>query len=127
MIIKRSIDIEETIRSALSDFFNVYCRPLPEEYALPNILVQQVGGTEEESISIFDVTLDARASGSAEALETLRNAIGALQAIAGTQETPISHVVLNTLGSWGKDPVRPDLELFTARLNVFAHKEQIEI
>ena len=44
MRINKSIDIEEEIRSALSEYQTVYCRPLPAEYDLPNILVTQVGG-----------------------------------------------------------------------------------
>ena len=40
MKINKSIDIEDEIRSALSEYQTVYCRPLPAEYGLPHILVQ---------------------------------------------------------------------------------------
>ena len=34
MNIKRSVDIENEVRLALKDYFEVYCRPLPENYGL---------------------------------------------------------------------------------------------
>ena len=49
MKINKSIDIEEEVRTALAPHLTVYCRPLPAEYGLPNILVTQVGGTDRLS------------------------------------------------------------------------------
>lgn len=128
MEIKRSIDIEDEIRIALSDYMTAYCRPLPKEYKLPNILITQVGGTDDNAqIDTFEVVLDARAKNSADANDTLRNAIGILRKVAGEQKTAIRYVTVNSSGSWGTDPVRPDLQMYSARLRVVAHLETINI
>lgn len=127
MKIKRSIDIENEIRVGLSDYLTAYCRPLPAEYTLPNILITQVGGSGENGIDTFDVVLDARAETEAAASETLRTAIGVLKAVAAAQTTAIRYVEVNTSGSWGTDPVRPDLALCTARIRVAAHLENLEV
>lgn len=127
MRIKRSIDIENEIRVGLSDYLTAYCRPLPAEYTLPNILITQVGGSDENGIDTFDVVLDARAETEAAASETLRTAIGVLKAVAAAQTTAIRYVEVNTSGSWGTDPVRPDLALCTARIRVVAHLENLEV
>jgi len=127
MKIKRSIDIENEIRVGLSDYLTAYCRPLPAEYTLPNILITQVGGSDENGIDTFDVVLDARAETEAAASETLRTAIGVLKAVAKNQTTAIRFVEINTSGSWGTDPVRPDLALCTARIRVVAHLENLEV
>ena len=127
MKIKRSVDIEDETRIALQDYLTVYCRPLPADYMLPNVLVTQVGGSDLNAIDTFDVVLDARAETEQEASETLRTAIGVLKAVAAAQTTAIRHVSVNTGGSWGSDPVRPDLSLCTARLRVVAHLETMEV
>jgi len=127
MRIKRSIDVEDEIRIGLSDYLTAYCRPLPAEYNLPNVLVTQVGGADENNIDTFDVVLDARAETEAEASETLRTAIGVLKAVAANQTTALRYVDVNTNGSWGADPTRPDLALCTARLRVVAHLENMEV
>ena len=127
MKIKRSVDIEDEVRIALSDHFTAYCRPLPADYMLPNILVTQVGGSDRSDIDTFEVVLDARAETDQAASETLRTAIGVLKAAAAAQTTKIRHVSVNTSGSWGADPVRPDLALCTARLSVVAHLETMEV
>lgn len=127
MKIKRSVDIEDETRIALQDYLTVYCRPLPADYMLPNVLVTQVGGSDLNAIDTFDVVLDARAETEQEASETLRTAIGVLKAVAAAQTTAIRHVSVNTGGSWGVDPVRPDLSLCTARLRVVAHLETMEV
>ena len=127
MIINRSIDIEDEVRQALSGFFTAYCRPLPKDFTVPSILVQQVGGTDESTIDSFDVVLDSRANTEAEASELLRNAIGALKAIAANQTTALRYVSVNSSGSWGVDPVRPDLAMCSARIRVIAHEEQTEV
>ena len=69
MIINKSIDIEEEIRTALAPYLTAYCRPLPAEYSLPNILVTQVGGTDTDRIDTAEVVLDSRAETEAEAVD----------------------------------------------------------
>lgn len=123
MEIERSMDIEDAVRLALTEYLNVYCRPLPASYDLPNILVSQVGGSDTNKIDTFQVTLDARAETEAEALEYLRNAIGVLK--KGSDN--IRYVRVNSSGSWGYDPVRPDLAMCSARLEIVAHLETTTI
>ncbi len=127
MIIKRSIDIEEVIRSALNSHIRAYCRPLPSDYSLPNVLITNVGGADRNDIDGFEVVLDARARTEEEASLTLRNAIGVLKQIAAEQTTAIRFVNVNTAGSWGSDPVRPDLAMCSARIRVIAHQEKVEV
>lgn len=127
MNIIRSIDIEDVIRSALSSHITAYCRPLPASYSIPNILVQQVGGTDDATIDTFEVVLDSRADNEADALETMRNAIGILKKVAALQTTELRYISVNSSGSWGADPVRPDLALCSARLTVSAHQENVEV
>ena len=122
--IKRSVDIEDEVRIALKDHLTAYCRPLPKDFSLPCILITQVGGTDQDGqIDTFEVTLDARASNAADANETLRNALGVLRKAAGDQTTAIRFVEVNSSGSWGSDPARPDLSMYSARLRVVAHLE----
>lgn len=122
--IKRSVDIEDEVRIALKDHLTAYCRPLPKDFSLPCILITQVGGTDQDGqIDTFEVTLDARASNAADANETLRNAIGVLRKVAGDQTTAIRFVEVNSSGSWGSDPARPDLAMYSARIRVVAHLE----
>ena len=127
MQIKREIDIEDEVRRALSGYIAAYCRPLPKAYTLPNILIQQVGGSDLNDIDTFDVVLDARAETPAEALETLRNAVGILRTVAKEQTTEIRHITINSSGAWGNDPVRPDLSMCSARLRIVAHIENTEV
>lgn len=127
MKINRSVDIEDEVRIALSEHLTAYCRPLPADYVLPNILVTQVGGSDRSRIDTFEVVLDARAETEQAASETLRTAIGVLKAVAAAQTTAIRYVSVNSNGSWGVDPVRPDLALCTARLSVVAHLETMEV
>ena len=123
--IRRSVDIEDEVRLALKNHITTYCRPLPKDFSTPCILVTQVGGSDQSGqIDYFDVTLDARATNAADANETLRNAIGVLRKAAGDHTTAIRHVEVNSSGSWGTDPVRPDLSMYSARLRVVAHLEQ---
>lgn len=121
--IERSMDIEDAVRLALTEHMTVYCRPLPASYSLPNILVSQVGGSDTNKIDTFQVTLDARAETEAEALEYLRNAVGVLKKGSGN----IRYVRVNSSGSWGYDPVRPDLAMCSARLEIVAHLETTTI
>ena len=125
--INRSIDIEDVIRTALSGHFTIFCRPLPAKFTVPSLEISSVGGTDENEVDTFDVVLDARAQEDAEANELLRDAIGALKTIAKQQTTAIRHVTVNASGSWGSDPVRPDLAMYSARLRITAHQESIII
>lgn len=123
----RSIDIEDVIRQALNGYFNIYCRPLPKNFTTPCLEVQKVGGDDLNTIDTFDVVIDSRAKSDADADLQLRNAIGVLKAIAKGQETPLRHITVNSSGSWGSDPVRPDLAMCSARLRVVAHQEKITL
>ena len=127
MIINQSIDIEEEIRTALAGYQTAYVRPLPAEYDLPHILITQVGGSTSQSIDTFEVVLDARAETEAEALAYLNRAVGLLKAVAKEQTTALRHIVTNTSGSWGADPVRPDLAMCSARLAIVAHQIPMEV
>lgn len=126
MEVTMSIDVENVIREALSASINgVYLRPLPPSYKVPCLLIQQVGGTELNTIDTFDISIDARAELEEEASELLRKAIAILKAVAKEQTTAIRYVVVNSLGSWGVDPVRPDLAMMTARVRVVVHQNKI--
>ena len=127
MIISTSIDIEDEVRKALVDYMTVYCRPLPADYALPHILITQVGGTDSQTIDTFAVVLDSRATSEAEAVAYLNTAKGILRTVAKQQTTAIRHVVVNSTGSWGADPVRPDLAMCSARLELTAHQIEMEV
>ena len=127
MIIQKSIDVEDVVRQALSDYFTAYCRPLPKDFTVPSILVSQVGGTDENTIDSFEVVLDARAEFEADASDLVRSAIGILKAIAAGQSTALRYVAVNSIGSWGLDPVRPDLAMCSARLRVIAHEETTNV
>lgn len=127
MKIERMIDIEDTVRQALSPYITTYCRPLPKDFTVPSILVTQVDGGDEDTINTFGIVLDARAEYEGEANETLRTAVGILKTVARLQTSDIRHVDVNTSGSWGVDPVRPELAMCSARLNVVAHTEHVEV
>jgi len=127
MIINKSIDIEEEVRKALISYLTAYCRPLPAEYTLPNILITQVGGGTSQTIDAFSVVLDSRAETEAAALDYLNTATAILTAVAKEQTTDIRHVVVNSSGSWGVDPVRPDLAMCSARVEVVAHQKTMEV
>lgn len=127
MIINKSIDIEEEVRQALSNYLTAYCRPLPAEYGLPNILITQVGGTDRDTIDTFGVVLDARASTEAAAIDCLNTAVGILKQTAKEQTTALRHVVVNSSGSWGVDPVRPDLAMCSARVEITVHQTKTEV
>lgn len=128
MILNKDIDIEDEIRKALSGFnLNAYCRPLPKDYMLPHVLITQVGGTVSQTIDTFEVVLDTRAETEAEALDYLNLAKAILEQVAKSQTTAIRHMVVNSSGSWGVDPVRPDLAMCSARLAITAHQEKVYI
>lgn len=127
MIIRKSIDIEEEARKALSPYQTAYVRPLPADYSLPHILITQVGGTDSQTIDTFAIVLDSRAESEAAALEYLNRAIGILKQVAREQTTAMRYVTVNSSGSWGVDPVRPDLSMCSARLEVVAHQITEEV
>ena len=127
MIINRSIDVEEAIRVSLGEYMQTYVKPLPANFTVPSVEITAVGGSEMDTIDTFDVTLDSRAEHEAEAYENLRNAIGIVIEIAKSQATALRVANVNSLGSWGKDPVRPDLAMCSARLRVIAHVETVEV
>jgi hypothetical protein len=127
MKINKSIDIEDEVRTALAPYLTAYCRPLPAEYDLPNILITQVGGTDAQTIDTFEVVLDARAKLEAEAFDCLRTAIAILKTTAKEQTTALRYVTVNSSGSWGTDPVRPDLAMCSARLAIVAHQIPMEV
>ena len=127
MDILRPCDIENELRLALTDYLNVYVRPLPASYSLPNILITATGGSTASTIDTFAVSIDARAETDAEAYETIRNALGILEAQAQAQTGALRNIVINNLARWGNDPARPDLKLCTASLLVTAHRESFDI
>lgn len=127
MKINKSIDIEYEIQKVLSEYMTAYCRPLPKDYDLPHVLIRQVSGTDSNTIDTFMVTIDSRAETDAEASDTLRTAVGILKTVAKEQTSSIRHIVLNSSGSWGNDPVRPDLSMCSATLMVTAHEEIMEV
>lgn len=122
MEIERSIDIEDEVRIALSPYFIIYCRPLPENFELPSLLVTQTGGYDENRIDNFNITIDSRAETEAEALDLLLDATATLKEVARLQATELRFVTVNSCGSWGQDPVRPELAMASAQLTVYTHK-----
>ena len=118
MIIKKSKDIEYLVQQTLNPYIKTYCRPLPKDYVLPNLLVARSGGTELTDwsgtghLDRFTIQLYCRAEDEGTAQDTLSKAVGILKA-----SDNFRNVVNNTdLGSWGSDPVRPDLALFSVTL-----------
>ena len=127
MIIHKSIDIEDEIRTALEGYLTAYCRPLPADYSLPHILITQVGGADLNRIDTFEVVLDSRAESEAAAIDYLHTATAILDTVAKEQTTALRHITVNSSGSWGQDPVRPDLAMCSARIEVVAHKNNTEV
>ena len=127
MKIRIPIDVEDEIRTVLSDYVTAYCRPLPKDFTLPCILVTKVGGTDAGTIEKMIVTLDSRAKTEAEADLTLRKAVGTLKSLAALHETKVKHITVNSSGSWGVDPMRPDICMCTATLEVATHQTTMEV
>lgn len=134
MVINRSIDIEDAVRGILSGAgITAYCRPLPDGFSVPSVLITATGGTGAETwsgervLDRFTFVIDSRAESDAEALGLLRDAIAILRAAVAGQTTAIRAVTLNTQYSWGPDPVRPDLAMCSANLTAVAHLEKVEI
>lgn len=127
MNILKPVDIEDEVRLALKDYFEVYCRPLPENYGLPNVLVEQTGGSTENKIDTFQVRLSVRAKTDAESNDVMRTVLGVLQTRSEEQFGALRHMSLNSQASWGTDPARPDLKLCTALVLLTVHRETVTI
>lgn len=127
MNILKPVDIEEEVRVAMKDHLTAYCRPLPKNYGLPNILITATGGSSVNTIDTFTVTLDARAETDADAYDYLATALGVLEQQAREQTGALRNVTVNSLARWGNDPVRPDLKLCTATVLITAHREPVTI
>ena len=123
MEIERSIDIEDEVRKALAPYFDIYCRPLPEDFVTPSLLVTLTGGNDSDTIDNFNVTLDSRAETEAEAIDLLLDATATLKVLAKNQASKLRYVIVNSHGSWGTDPVRPQLAMASAQLTIYTHKE----
>ena len=82
---------------------------------------------DSQTIDRFEVVLDARAKTEAAAMEYLNLAKGILRKVAAEQTTAIRYVSVNSSGSWGIDPVRPDLSMCSARLSIVAHQITMEV
>lgn len=127
MNILKPIDIEDEVRLALKDYFDVYCRPLPAKYDTPCLLVTATGGTTRSEVDTFTVVLDARATSSATAYALLSDALGVLEERAREQYGALRNVMINSLARWGSDPARPDLQLCTATVLITCHRESFTI
>ena len=125
MIIYRPVDIEDEIRNALKDYFTAYVRPLPANFAVPSLLITATGGTSQNTIDIFTVSIDARAETDAEADELARNALGVLSELSKQQVGALRFMTVNALANWKTDPVRPELKMRTITAQVYAHREKI--
>lgn len=127
MNILKQVNIENEIRLALADYFEAYCRPLPETYGLPNVLIEQTGGSSSNEIDTFQVRLSVRAETDEDASDVMRDVLGVLEVRATEQFGALRHVSLNSLASWSTDPARPDLKLCTALVLVTTHRETVTI
>ena len=119
-----SNDVEYIVQQALKDYFTIYCRPLPKNYDLPCLLVAQTGGNDEDTIDFYSIVIDSRAETEGEANEYLRKAIGVLKKVVQEQTTEMRHIEVNSSMSWGNDPVRPDLAMCSATIELYAHLQK---
>ena len=126
MNILKQVDVENEVRLALADFFEADCT-LPEDYGLPNVVIQQTGGSSENQIDTFQVRLSVRAETEEEASDVMRDVLGVLQTRSEEQFGALRHMSLNSLASWSTDPVRRDLKLCTALVLVTTHRETVTI
>lgn len=127
MQIQTSVDIEYEVQKILAPFLTVYCRPLPADFTTPCILVTQVGGSDRDTIDNFQIVLDSRAQRASQAIALLNKAVGVLRKVSRESTTPVRHIQVTSSGSWGVDPVRPDIAMCSARLSVTAHLENTTI
>lgn len=127
MNILKPVDIENEVRLALKDYFEACNRPLPKTYGLPNVLIEQTGGSSRDKIDTFQVRLSVRAETDEEASDVMRTVLGVLQTRCEEQFGALRHMSLNSQASWGTDPVRPDLKLCTALVLLTVHRETVTI
>lgn len=125
--IQTSVDIEYEIQKILASYMTVYCRPLPASFSMPCILVTKVGGSDRDTIDNAEIVLDSRAERESQAVVLLNKAIGVLRKVSKESTTPVRHIQVTSSGSWGVDPVRPDIAMCSARLSVTAHLETTTI
>ena len=125
--IQTSVDIEYEIQKILDSYMTVYCRPLPANFSMPCILVTKVGGSDLDTIDNAEIVLDARAERESQAVTLLNKAVGVLRKVSRESTTPVRHIQVTSSGSWGVDPVRPDIAMCSARLSVTAHLENTTI
>ena len=121
MQIQTSIDIEYEVQKILDTYMTAYCRPLPANFTMPCILVTKVGGSDHDTIDSTEIVLDSRAPRESQAVDLLNKAVGILRKISRESTTPVRHIQVTSSGSWGVDPVRPDIAMCSARLTVTAH------
>lgn len=122
------IDIEDECRLALKPYFpNVDAGDLSDDFKVPHLRVRMTGGGTADTIDKFNITLDARANTDAEANDLIRKAQGVLEYQCKAQFGALRHIDINSLASWGSDPVRPDLKLCTLTATITAHRETLEI
>jgi hypothetical protein len=127
MQIQTSVDIEYEVQKILDTYMTAYCRPLPADFTMPCILVTKVGGSDRDTIDSTEIVLDSRALREPQAVDLLNKAVGILRKIARESTTPVRHIQVTSSGSWGVDPVRPDIAMCSARLSVTAHLENTTI
>lgn len=125
--IQTSVDIEYEIQKILTSYMTAYCRPLPANFTMPCILVTKVGGSDRDTIDSTEIVLDSRAPRETQAVALLNKAVGILRKISRESTTPVRHIQVTSSGSWGVDPVRPDIAMCSARVSVTAHLETITI
>ena len=125
--IQTSVDIEYEIQKILASYMTVYCRPLPVGFTMPCILVTKVGGSDRDTIDNTEIVLDSRAERESQAIALLNKAVGILRKVSRESTTPVRHIQVTSSGSWGVDPVRPDIAMCSARVSVTAHLETITI
>lgn len=122
------IDIEDEVRKALKPYFPyVDAGDLPSNFKTPHLRVRQTGGNTENTVDRFNVTIDARGKTDFEAYDLIRKAQGVLEKQCQEQFGALRYVEINTLASWGSDPVRQDLKLCTLTATITAHRESLEI
>ena len=125
--IQTSVDIEYEIQKILASYMTVYCRPLSAGFTMPCILVTKVGGSDRDTIDNTEIVLDSRAERESQAIALLNKAVGILRKVSRESTTPVRHIQVTSSGSWGVDPVRPDIAMCSARVSVTAHLETITI
>ena len=125
--IQTSVDIEYEIQKILASYMTVYCRPLPAGFTMPCILVTKVGGSDRDTVDNTEIVLDSRAERESQAIALLNKAVGILRKVCRESTTPVRHIQVTSSGSWGVDPVRPDIAMCSARVSVTAHLETITI